>query len=226
MTGEKYINLEPTLRLVIGDAQPIFCCGLVDVFKESPGFEIVGQASDGQGAIRLALEHEPDIALIDLQMRKVDGLEVIGTISSVRPSVKVVALGCSREVRDLVAAIRAGAKGYILKTDEVGQMVSAVIKVGGGDVYISQGFPPKTVESLKKQMRDGIEDAAKLDEKELEVLRLVAAGVSSRDAKGRLHISDYAFRTHLKSIRAKLHARNRAQAVAVAASRGLIELHP
>jgi len=208
------------IRLVIADDHPVVRDGLRGMLESQPDFQVIGEASDGAAALQLAIELEPDLILIDLRMPVMDGVTAIREIKRHRPGVQVLVLTTYDSDADILPAIEAGATGYLLKDTSREELYRAIRAAARGETVLA----PAVARRLIGRMRLPVEE--KLSSRELEVLGLVAGGLSNSDIGGRLHISQATVKSHLIHIFGKLGVSDRTAAVTVALQRGLIRLEP
>ena len=206
------------IRLVIADDHPVVRDGLRGMLESQPDFQVIGEASDGAAALQLAIETEPDLILIDLRMPVMDGVTAIREIKRRRPGVQVLVLTTYDSDADILPAIEAGATGYLLKDTSREELYRAIRAAARGETVLA----PAVARRLIGRMRLPVEE--KLSSRELEVLGLVAGGLSNSDIGGRLHISQATVKSHLIHIFGKLGVSDRTAAVTVALQRGLIRL--
>ena len=204
------------IRLLIVDDHPIVRDGLRGVFSGDPEFEVVGEAGDGLEAIARAADLDVDVVLMDLRMPRMGGVEAITELRKADESVRVLVLTTYDTDRDVLPAIEAGATGYLLKDTPREDLFRAVSAAHRGESVLS----PAVAGRLIGQVRRGPE--ATLSPREVEVLRLVAAGTTNRETARRLLISEATVKTHLLHAYAKLGVRDRAAAVAAAFEQGLM----
>jgi len=206
------------IRLVIADDHPVVRDGLRGMLESQPDFQVIGEASDGAAALQLAIETEPDLILIDLRMPVMDGVTAIREIKRRRPGVQVLVLTTYDSDADILPAIEAGATGYLLKDTSREELYRAIRAAARGETVLA----PAVARRLIGRMRLPVEE--KLSSRELEVLGLVAGGLSNSDIGSRLHISQATVKSHLIHIFGKLGVSDRTAAVTVALQRGLIRL--
>ncbi|HEX4225155.1 MAG TPA: response regulator transcription factor [Pseudonocardiaceae bacterium] len=204
------------ITLLIVDDHPIVRDGLSGMFATDPGFEVLGEATDGAEAIRLAQTLEPDVILMDLRMPGMDGLAAIKELARLRVPAKVLVLTTYDTDNYVLPAIEAGATGYLLKDAPRAELLRAVQAAAAGQSVLS----PAVATRLVTRVRTPEEDP--LSQRELEVLALVAAGTTNRESAAKLFISEATVKTHLLNIYNKLGVSDRAAAVAEAFNRGLL----
>lgn len=211
-------------KIMIVDDHPVFRHGLTTVLKEHPGFQIVGEASNGVEAVTRASELQPDVVVMDIRMPGGNGAEATAALREILPEIKVLILTVSDKDDDLFAAMEAGARGYLLKSTELNELITGIKAVAGGDVIISPTMASRLIDQLKQVNRHRAgEERGELSPRESEVLKLVARGDSNKGIAAGLFISETTVKAHLRSILEKLHVRNRAEAVAKATARGLLK---
>ncbi len=209
-----------TMRLVVVDDHALFRRGLVGLLEEMSGFEVVGQAGDGEQAIPVIESTMPDVVLLDLNMPRMDGIATLRALRERRLPVRVMMLTISQNDTDLMDAIRAGADGYLLKNTEPDDLRKSILRVAEGQGALS---PEVTAPVLRALSRFGAEAPAPLlSDRELEVLACMVDGLTTQQMAGRLFISENTVKTHVRHIFEKLEVSNRAEAVGKAMQMGLI----
>lgn len=210
------------LRIVIADDHPVVRAGLRGLLEGDPGFEVVGEAADGEAAIRVTGECHPDIVLMDLQMPVVTGTEAIRRIRTIPDAPPVLVLTTYDDDAQILAAIEAGAAGYLLKDTPVETLFASIRSAVAGGSPLT---PSVAARVLRRVTGGATTPAAETPSgRELEVLRLVARGSSNREIARDLRISEATVKTHLIHIFEKLGVADRTSAVTTALERGLIEL--
>ena len=205
------------IRLLIADDHPVVRDGLSGMFAAEPEFEVVGEAADGAEAIGLAQALQPDVILMDLQMPGVNGLVAIAELAKRGVAARVLVLTTYDTDGYVVPAIEAGATGYLLKDAPRDELLRAVRAAAAGQSVLA----PSVASTLMNRVRTPPPRDV-LSPRELEVLGLVAAGNTNRDAAAHLFISEATVKTHLLNIYAKLEVPDRASAVAEGFRRGLL----
>jgi two-component system, NarL family, response regulator LiaR len=207
------------IRVLLADDHGIVREGLRAYLDTVDGIEVVGAASDGIEASRLVDELGPDVVLMDLAMPNMDGIEATAFITKSHPDVKVIAL-TSFATDDMVfPAIRAGAAGYLLKEAEPSEVAEAIRKAARGEPILA----PSVAERLMREVAASVPTAHRTDltARELEVLRLVAAGKTNREISTELGVAEKTVKTHVSNILSKLHLTDRTQAAVYAVQHGL-----
>jgi DNA-binding NarL/FixJ family response regulator len=211
-----------SIRIVIADDHSLVRQGLRRYLEMANGIEVVGEASTGGEAVDLVERERPDIALMDIRMPEMDGLEAARTISARYPEVGIVMLTAYDDRHFVVEAVRAGARGYVLKARDAEHLTQTVRLVAGGNMVID----PQLVVVLADELnvaKHRERNAQSLTEREVEILQLLAFGHTNRDIGEKLFISPDTVKTHLEHIYQKLGASDRTAAVAEALRRRLID---
>jgi DNA-binding NarL/FixJ family response regulator len=204
------------IRLLIADDHPVVRDGLSGMFAADPGFQVLGEAADGSEAVRLAQTLRPDVILMDLRMPGMDGVTAIAELAKRGVTSRVLVLTTYDTDSYVLPAIEAGATGYLLKDAPRAELLRAVKAAASGQSVLA----PSVATRLMSRVR--APEPAVLSQREFEVLELVAAGTTNREAAARLFISEATVKTHLLHIYAKLGVGDRAAAVAEAFNRGLL----
>ncbi len=213
--SEAPVETGTPITLLIADDHPVVRDGLSSMFARDPEFEVLGEASDGAEAVRLALALKPDVILMDLRMPGVDGLTAITELARQGSGSRVLVLTTYDTDSHVLPAIEAGATGYLLKDAPRAELLRAVRAAARGEAVLS----PSVAARLMSRFR--APGTGPLSQRELEVLELVAAGATNREAAARLFITEATIKTHLLNVYAKLGVGDRAAAVAEAFNRGL-----
>jgi two-component system nitrate/nitrite response regulator NarL len=203
------------------DDHPLFRKGVIQLLSLDPAFEVVGEAGDYASAVALATEKEPDLTLLDLNLKDSGGLEILAALKEEDPSRRVVMLTVSDAPEDLVAAIRAGADGYLLKDMEPELLLSRVRDALEGRTVISEALTETLAAALRDKERGLQPDARDLTERELAVLRCIAGGQSNKVIARNLDITEGTVKVHVKHLLKKLGFRSRVEAAVWAAGQGL-----
>ncbi len=217
-----------TIKVLVVDDHALFRRGITTVLANQESLEVVGEAIDGLEAIEKAEEVTPDIILMDLNMPRCSGLEATQALQAKMPQVNILVLTVSDNESDLFAAVKFGAKGYILKNTEPEELIQAIFNIAQGGVIISPLMATKLLTEFRgmgaprAETQAAKETEANLSPREDEVLRLVAQGATNKEMADSLFISENTVKTHLRNIMDKLHLANRSQAAAYAVKKGLV----
>ena len=215
-----FIGLGEPIRVLVVDDHALFRRGLQMVLGAETDIEVVGEASDGAEALKVAAETTPDIVLMDVRMPKRGGIDATTAIKGAVPSTKIIMLTISDEEADLYDAIKAGAMGYLLKEISIEEVASAVRAVYNGQSLISPSMASKLLTEFATMVRKDDErqqvPTPRLTDREMEVLKLVAKGINNRDIAKKLFISENTVKNHIRNILEKLQLHSRMEAVVYA----------
>ncbi len=216
----------PTTVLVVDD-HALFRDGLIALIGRWPGFEVVGSASDGTAAIRLAQQLAPRLVLMDVRMAGMGGVEATREITAADPGVRVVMLTMSSLGEDIYQALRNGAHGYLSKDESADRLHDYLIGVMKGEVAFSSTIAAKVLAEFGTTSRRGALPVPpaheRLTSRERDVLRLVVDGLSNEEIGRELHLSEATVKKHLGSIMTKFHMRNRVQVAVYGVRQGIVE---
>ena len=207
-------------RIIVADDHPLFRRGLVESLKRRAEFDLLDEGADGKRALELIREHEPDVAVIDVQMPEMDGLEVLGTVHREQLDTKVMLLTGFEDSRPAYEAMALGAGAYMSKDTEIDRICDAVAAVARGETVIGDRFQSGLVAEIRLRESG---DRPTLTDREREVLKMTSDGNSVAEVAGLLHLSEATVKTHLHHVYEKLEVSDRAAAVARAMRWGLIE---
>ncbi|MGA2368164.1 MAG: response regulator transcription factor [Dehalococcoidia bacterium] len=211
------------IKILIVDDHPVVREGICSMLKREPDFKIVGEATNGLEAIERVRELSPDVVLMDLRMPEMDGVEAISKIKEERPEVKFIILTTFSDDEYIFKGIAAGARAYLLKDAPREELFKAIRAVSRGESLIQPVVASRLLDRLA-ELSKKTPSAEMLSERELEVLRLMASGVSNRDIAGQLSITQSTVKTHITSIFQKLNVTTRTEAVTTALRKGMIQL--
>ena len=215
-----------SIRLLLADDHTMLREGLRRSM-EGEGFDVVGEASDGDEAVRMAEELRPDVVLMDVSMPVMDGVEATRLVREKLPDTQVVMLTMHADADIIVRAVRAGASGYLVKDCTTNEVARTVRMAANGETAVS----PELAESMLQQVQEdqastpaGADEDSVISKREVEVLQLIAEGASTPEVAEQLYISVKTVKNHLASIYQKLDSRDRTQAVVRAVRMGIIRL--
>jgi NarL family two-component system response regulator LiaR len=185
-------------------------------------FEVVGEAESGKEAIKLAEEHIPDVVLMDLVMPEMDGVEATRQVKNVSPRTQIVVLTSYHEDEHIFPALQAGAISYILKDVKMEQLADTIQRAAYGEVTLHPQVAARIIQELHGAKGDEINPFTELTHREMEVLKLIANGLSNREIAGQLVISEHTVKGHVSNILSKLHLADRTQAAVYAWQKGIV----
>lgn len=209
-------------RVLITDDQTLFRSGLAKLLEADKRIEVVGEAGDGEEAIEMVDSVSPDVVLMDLKMPNLDGVEATARITAAHPAVKVLVLTTFDADNHFIQALKAGASGYVLKDSEPDAIVSSILAVVSGERVMATAVANRVLDMLTgtvtpKEFYDG------LTPREIEILKLLAAGMANKQIAYKLKISEKTVRNHVSNTYEKLGIYDRSQAVLYAVRKGLVE---
>jgi DNA-binding NarL/FixJ family response regulator len=214
------------VRVVIADDEPLIRAGLQAIFEGAGGIEVVAVAATGEEAVAAARRHRPDVVLADIQMPRLDGLDAARQILAMTPAPRVIMLTTFDLDEYLYQAMRAGASGFLVKDTPRDQLVAAVRTVAAGDALLSSSVARRLIERFVQATPAAPGQTAarpSLSPRETDVWRALARGLSNAEIAAELFVSEATVKTHVARILAKLHVRDRLQAVIAAYETGLIQ---
>jgi DNA-binding NarL/FixJ family response regulator len=211
------------IKILIVDDHPVVREGIGSMLKREPDFKIVGEAINGLEAIERVRELSPDVVLMDLRMPEMDGVEAITKIKEEKPEVKFIILTTYSDDEYIFKGIAAGARAYLLKDAPREELFKAIRAVSRGESLIQPVVASRLLDRLA-ELSKKTPSAEMLSERELEVLRLMASGVSNKDIAEQLSITQSTVKTHITSIFQKLNVTTRTEAVTTALRKGMIQL--
>ena len=217
------MNEKESIRVLIADDHPVVRRGLISLLRTEPGLELVGEAENGAEAVELTRLLHPDVILLDLVMPRMGGLEAIAKIKQETPTARILVITSFADDDKVFPAIKAGALGYLLKEAPPEMLVQAIRDVHRGESSLHPAIARKLISELH-QPPDLPPTTEPLTLRELDVLRLVARGLTNQDIAKELVISEGTVRFHVSNILGKLHLANRTQAALYALQEGLSSL--
>ncbi len=207
------------IRILIADDHPIVREGVRTLISTEPGMTCVGEACDGDAAVRLYRDLQPDVLLLDLMMPRKDGITAIQEIKRLDPGARVLVLTSFADDDKLFPAIKAGALGYLLKDSSPQELLRAIRQVFQGESSLHPMIARKVLQELNRPSTLPLSQEP-LSEREVQVLNLIAGGLSNQEIAGKLVISEHTVRNHVRSILSKLQLANRTQAALYALRNG------
>lgn len=208
------------IRILVADDHPLFREGVAHSLGAEPDFEVVAQASSGDEAIALALRLRPDLVLLDVTMPRMGGIEAAGKIAAALPNVRIMMLTVSENQENLMAALKAGAHGYVLKGVSASGLRAITRRIADGEAYVT---PALAAELLTEFSRPPIPDTlSELTAREADVLKLLSQGLTNREIGEQLHLAEKTVKHHMTNILQKLQVRSRTEAALMAIQHGVV----
>ncbi|WIX84202.1 response regulator transcription factor [Amycolatopsis carbonis] len=211
------------LRVVLADDQAVVREGLVTLLGLLPGVEVVGAAADGDAALELVAEHHPDVLLVDLRMPRRDGVSTTEAVRERYPATEVVVLTTYTDDESLLGALRAGARGFLTKDADAEAIARALRSAAAGQSTVDGELQRRLVNAATRRAPVRAAEVEGLTAREIEVLRLIAAGLSNTEIARELVVSEATVKTHVNHLFSKAGLRDRAQAVAFAYRAGIAD---
>lgn len=206
------------IRILVVDDHPLFREGVAHSLATAADFEVIAEAGSGEEAVALAQRLQPDMVLLDVTMPGMGGIAAAARIAEALPAVRIMMLTVSENQESLLAALKAGAHGYVLKGVSAGELRTITRSVAGGEAYVT---PALAAELLAEFSRPRAPDSlASLTAREAGVLELLAQGLTNREIGERLHLAEKTVKHHMTSILQKLHVRTRTEAALIAVQHG------
>ena len=213
------------IRILITDDHAVVREGLRTLIRTEPGMEVIGEAADGVEAVQMACELKPDVILMDMVMPRMGGLEAIQKIKEQCPETQILVLTSFSDDETVFPAIKAGALGYMLKDTSPDRLLSAIRDVHQGNPSMSPDIAKKLMSDLHR--KSNLPPTKEpLTDREMDVLKLIAQGMTNQEIADQLVISEGTVRTHVSNILSKLHLANRTQAALYALREGYTPLNP
>lgn len=222
----------PPVKVLVVDDHTLFRKGIINLLQAQSGIEVVGEAKDGREGIALARQLRPDVILMDVQMPGCNGIEATGAIRQELPEARIIMLTVSEQDEDLFSAIKAGARGYLLKSVEPDHLLKAIDLLMKGEAVIPHNMASKlltefsAIANKPASKTDASGDYQLLTNREKEILQTLSNGASNKEIANALNISEHTVKIHLKNILKKLQVNNRLQAAVYAHRQGLVSGAP
>lgn len=205
-----------SIRLLIVDNHTLFRQGLVSLLQSEPGYVVVGEASSGEDSLHIVPELRPDVILMDVKMPGIGGVEATRRLLETNPEERILMLTVSEEEENLFAAIQAGARGYILKNADAGELLEAIQRVHTGEAMISPAMTFRLLQALKSGGIPAPLSELPLTSREQDVFQLLSRGASNRQIAETLMITENTVKTHVRNILEKLELHSRSEVAAYA----------
>lgn len=215
---------DESVRVLVCDDHPVYRRGLRALLAEIDDIDVVGEAGDGEEALRLAADHQPDVVIMDLHMPGMSGIETTRNLLARQPDVGVVVLTMFEDDTSLVAALRAGARGYLVKGAGHDEISRAIRSVARGEAIVSATMSTRLAAAVSPRQADRA--FPNLTQREFEVLELLAHGLSNKQIADRLSVSPKTVRNNLSMVFSKLHVTSRTEAAALAHDAGVSSRPP
>ena len=212
------------IRILLADDHNVMRRGLRLLLESQPEFSVVGEASDGREAVEQAELTKPDVAVLDIAMPHLSGTEAAHRIREVLPNTAIVILSMHSDEGYVLRALKAGAKGYLLKESAEGDLIEAIKAVSEGRTFFSSQITKMLVEDYVREIRTrGVEDSYELlTSREREILQLLAEGASNKEVASSLNLSPYTVETHRRNLQEKLNLHSFAELILYAVRKGVI----
>ncbi len=210
------------IRILLVDDHEIVRQGVRAFFDAQEGFEVIGEAGSGAAAVKLVEEFVPDVVLMDLIMPGMDGVEATRLVRNISPRTAIVVLTSYHEDEHIFPALQAGALSYILKDVKMDELADAVTKAAKGEATLAPRVASRVIQELHGSGNVGYNLATDLTKREMEILKLIAQGMSNSEIAGELVISEYTVKGHVSNILSKLHLADRTQAAVFAWREGFM----
>jgi DNA-binding NarL/FixJ family response regulator len=215
--------MNEAIRILLADDHHVLRQGMAQVLEAQPDMTVVAQAGNGREAIKAVQEHQPDIALLDINMPEMDGVQAARHISDESPDTGIIILTMYRSDEYVFEAIKAGASGYILKEVELDELLTAIRAVARGEAVIDPAIAGRLLATFRQPRKRSDPAEPALAERDLEILTLVAKGLTNQAIADQLFISEKTVRNRLSLLFRKLHLENRTQAALYALREGLVK---
>ena len=202
------------IRILLADDHPLFREGVAHSLSTEPDFEVIGQASSGEEAVEMALHLHPDIVLLDVSMTGMGGIAAAQMIAASTPVVRIMMLTVSENRENLMAALKAGAHGYVLKGVSASELRAITRRVAGGEAYVTPALAADMLTEFSQP--HPIDSFSELTARETSILQLLSEGLTNREIGERLYLAEKTVKHYMTSILQKLHVRSRTEAALIA----------
>jgi DNA-binding NarL/FixJ family response regulator len=217
------------IRVIIVDDQPVVRAGVVRILGPDDGFEVVAECDDGDQAVAAVAAHRPDLVLMDVRMRRVDGVTATRSLLGASDAPPILMFTTFDDDDVLWGALDAGAAGFILKDSPAEDLIAAARAVAGGAAWLDPKVAPRVLQAFRTNVRPHLAEAVRVTEltdREHDVLRLMARGATNVEIAAALIVSEATIKTHVGAVFSKLGVRDRAAAIVFAYDHGIVEPHP
>jgi len=211
--------MQNQIRILIADDHPMFREGVVQSLSDDKDFAVIGQASNGKDAFEMAKELLPDVLLLDITMPDQDGITIAKKLSAAFPVIQIIMLTASENEDDLMKALKAGARGYVLKGISAKELRKVIRSIAAGGTYISPVMANMILFELSRPSQP--DPFSELSDREKEILKLVAKGYTNREIGAQIHLSEKTIKHYMTNILQKLHVRSRVEAALLVQKREL-----
>ena len=217
------------IRVIIVDDQPVVRAGVARILGPDDGFEVVAECDDGDQVVSAVASHRPDLVLMDVRMRRIDGVTATRSLGSTGEAPPILMFTTFDDDDVLWGALDAGAAGFILKDSSAEDLIAAARAVAGGAAWLDQKVAPRVLQAFRTNVRPHLAEGARvaeLTEREHDVLRHMARGATNAEIAAALIVSEATIKTHVGAVFSKLGVRDRAAAIVFAYDHGIVEPHP
>lgn len=214
----------PRVRILLADDHTVMRSGLKLLLEREPGFSVIAEAADGRTAVEMVDRHSPDVVVMDIAMPNLNGIEAAGRVTDAHPKTAVVMLSMHSDEAYVLRALKAGARGYLLKDSAESDLIAAVRNVSQGKTFFSPAISNLLVEDYIRELRErAVEDSYELlTPRERELLQLLAEGKTTKEIAASLNLSPYTVDTHRSNLMRKLNLNSLAELILYAVRKGVI----
>jgi len=212
------------IRILLADDHPLFREGVAHSLGAEPDFKVIAQAGSGEEAVELAHRLHPDIVLLDVTMTGMGGIAAAGMIAASAPGVRIMMLTVSENRENLMAALKAGAHGYVLKGVSASELRDITRRVAGGEAYVTPALAADMLTEFSHPT--SLDSFSELTAREIKILKLLSQGLTNREIGERMYLAEKTVKHYMTSILQKLHVRSRTEAALIAMQHGVSECDP